>query len=200
MSEENVQGKPKRSAAEIEAEIKQLELEEKRLSVEEKRANLQDVKERLEERQMKRDSLKDRSRTNAMTLEQNARRQKAGEDGCTHRKGGNGLGDYLGGKGQEPQFAVIKHRMLTGDIWVRCMRCGKTWKPPIRKNFYFNAEGKLVAPKDGRFDQTKFDAAVHDYREAVNFQTKNSTSSSYIFGYTDGGEYAREVLEPTTLR
>lgn len=200
MSEENVQAlKPKKSAVEMDAELKQIQLETAKLELEEKKANLQDVKERLEERQLKRDALKDRSRTNGQTFSQNDKRQKAAEDGCTHRKGGNGLGDFLGGKGQDPQFAVIKHRMLTGDIWVRCMRCGKTWKPPIRKNFYF-ADGQQVAPKDGKFDAVQYEQALREYQGAVHFQTKNATSSSYIFGYTDGGEYAREILEPTTLR
>ncbi len=188
------------SPLEMEAEMRSLALESARLEVLEKKANLQDVQERLAERELKRESIRERGRVNQRTLDQTAVIEKQRQATCTHRKGGNGLPDFLGGRGQDPQYAVIKHTMLNGDTWVRCMRCGKTWKPPVRRSFYFNTVGERTSMERGTFSQHKYDAAMVEWREAVHFQTKNSTSSSYMFRFSDGGEYSREILEATTLR
>lgn len=182
------------SAAEIDKKMKALELKIKELE-------LQDAEERLAERRLAREARSEKARNNGQTMKQNDQKEAAHQASCTHRKGGNGLPDFLGGRGQDPQYAVIKHIMLNGDTWVRCQRCGKTWKPPVRKNFYFDANGKQTFnPNKGTFDQAKYDAKLVEWKEAVNFQTKNITSSSYMFKYSDGGEYSREVLEHTTLR
>lgn len=187
MSEKEVKDtQPKKqTVADIELEIKALELESKRLEVLEKTANLQDLKERLEERQLKREGLGQRSKINAATLAQTVEIEHKRQTRCTHKKGGNGLPDFVAGNGQSPQYAVLKHIMLNGDTWVRCMRCGKTWKPPIEIDF---------ATKEGYIGN------LMEYQAAVNFPTNNATSSSYMFKYSDGGAYSREVLRHTTLR
>lgn len=209
MSEE-IKGQPKKSVAEMEAEMKALELEAKQLEVAEKRANLQDLKERLEERQLRRETLGQRSKINAATLKQTQEIEGKRQSKCTHKKGGNGLPDFVSGNGQSPQYAVIKHIMLNGDTWVRCMRCGKTWKPPLEEDFYFDGNenvvpvtdqhGRLLKPTRGAFSAARFEAAVRDYESAVNFPTNNQTSSSYMFKYSDGGLFSRHILRPTTLR
>ena len=72
----------------------------------------------------------------------------------------------------------------TVDWWIRCLRCAKTWKPPVKKNFSNDAT---------------YQAAWEAYRVAVNFQTRNGASSGYVFQFSDGGEYFREVTESATL-
>jgi hypothetical protein len=99
---------------------------------------------------------------------------------CTHKKGGTASPRDLrvlttGGNGN--QYAIIKHQMINGDIWVRCLRCAKTWKPPVEREFYFR-NGKVVAMQDGKFDKEKFDAARFEYINACNFGTNNSMSGS----------------------
>ncbi len=200
MSELVQEEKYEETPLEMEAEMRTLALESARLEVLEKKANLQDVQERLAERELKRESIRERGRINQRTLDQTAGVETQRQRTCTHRKGGNGLSDFLGGRGQDPQYAVLKHTMLNGDTWVRCMRCGKTWKPPAKRSFYFTVTGERTIPERGTFNQTKYGAAMAEWREAVNFQTKNSTSSSYMFRFSDGGEYSREILEATTLR
>jgi hypothetical protein len=59
--------------------------------------------------------------------------------------------------------SVIKHQFTHGDIWVRCLRCGKWWKPPIRSQYKQDRD---------------FWRAMFEYEEAVNFQTNNTMSSS----------------------
>lgn len=172
------------SVAEMEAEIKALELEAKRLEVQEKKANLQDLKERLDERELKRETKRQRSITNGATLKSLAANDEATQARCSHRKGGNGV-EALTKGGDDSQYAVIKHQFCNGDIWVRCLRCGKTWKPPIESQYKTKEE---------------YLKAYVDYQTALNFTTRNVMSGSVMYKFSDGGQYFREVMANSTLR
>jgi hypothetical protein len=166
-------------------ELERLTLEEKRLAVEFQRAQLEDMRERLDERGLKRDTFRQRSLTNGQTLKQLKSNDEAVQKRCNHHKGGNGMGGYLGGQGDDPQYAVIKHKVSNSDLWIRCMRCGKTWKPPIASEY----ETPEALTK-----------AQSEYQEAVNFPTRNVTSSSVVFQFSDGGKFFREQTKDVTLR
>jgi hypothetical protein len=153
-------------------------------------AELQDLEERLAEREMKRETKRQRSVTNGITLNQIKNNNKAVQDHCNHRKGGNGAEGVVGGQGDDSQYAVLKHRMFNNDLWVRCLRCGKTWKPPIKEEFTVN----------GKVDEDAFIRAQRDYQEAVAFQTRNQTSGSVQFRFSDGGEDSRRKMKDVTLR
>ena len=131
---------------------------------------------------------------------------------CTHKKGGTASQRDMrvistGGNGN--QYSVIKHQMINGDIWVRCLRCAKTWAPPVEKNFYFR-DGKNVSVKDGKFDKEKFEAARVEYLRACNFETNNSMSGSVQCRFStfdvasgkmvDAADIYRERIASTNLR
>ena len=180
--------------SDINKETKQLTDYDKKMQDLEMRkaeAELQDLEERLAEREMKRETKRQRSVINGNTLRQIAQNEKAAQERCNHKKGGNGADGIVGGQGDDAQYAVAKHRMPNGDVWVRCLRCGKTWKPPIKSDF---------TDKNGKFDNTGYTAAQKVYTEAVAFQTRNQTSGSVVFQFSDGGEYYRETTKSTTLR
>jgi hypothetical protein len=108
---------------------------------------------------------------------------------CNHIKGGiwrrisSDRVDFT--PGSSGQYAVIKHKHIHGDVWVECLRCGRKWKPPMRKEFKTDRE---------------FYKAVEEYEQAVNFPTNNISSSSVICqfrlnGSVDAGtEYVRKQL------
>jgi len=111
---------------------------------------------------------------------------------CTHKKAGtirdlkHPRAEFLRGNGL--QYAVLKHKFSHGDIWVRCLRCGKWWKPPIRSQYKLDRD---------------FWRAMFDYEEAVNFPTNNIMSESIQLrfdqfnskgGRVDGVEIVREKL------
>jgi hypothetical protein len=173
------------NVAEMDAELKRLELETAKLVLLERTANLQDVQERLAEREMIRDTKRQRSITNGQTLRQIAAADLAKERRCNHRKGGNGANGVLGGQGDDSQHAVVDHMFCNGDRWLKCMRCGRTWKPVLRH--WFETEVGYLG-------------AVAEYEAAKNMQTRNSPSSSYVFKFSDGGDYYREITRGTTLR
>lgn len=132
---------------------------------------------------------------------------------CTHRKGGTASSRDVRclttGGNDAGQFAVIKHQMINGDIWVRCLRCARTWMPPVEKNFYFK-NGVIVAQADGTFDRAAFDAARAEYKLAVAFPTRNSMSGSVQCRFTtfdlkagkevDAADIYRERIASSNLR
>ena len=175
----------KKEIEELELEARRLEVEERRLSVLEKKANVQDLEERLAERELKRETIKQRSRINGETLKQLNKNDLSMQLRCNHKKGGNGANGVIGGQGDDSQYAVMKHTFANGDMWIRCLRCGKTWKPVLRESF--------------KSDELYL-KAVAQYEAAVNFQTRNVPSSSIQFRFSDNGEYYRQITENTNLR
>ena len=131
------------------AQLADLELQktERQLSIEEKRGTIADRVTKQKQKAM------DREQQGKVFAAQK-REDDAKQNACTHKKGGvvsqRNL-QVLSTGGNSPQYAVIKHQMINGDFWVRCLRCGKTWLPPVKDNFYFSAKGKVVAPVDGVF-------------------------------------------------
>lgn len=190
--------------------VKDMDIEIKRLQLEAQKLELLELQDRIDERKLKKENIKLRSLTNGQTLKQLAVADEAAQLRCNHRKGGNGQDGIVGGQGDDSQHSVIKHTFCSGDTWVRCTRCGKTWKPPIEENFYFDDKGVNCPPNSdvhgnlvnerGKFDQVRFIAAVAEYNAAVQFQTRNKPSSSYVFKYSDGGKFYRHITNSTTLR
>ena len=176
---------PNSEVASLELEAQQLKNQILALEVKEKMANLQDLEERLAERELKRETRRQVSKTNGATLKDQNRIAEGREARCNHKKGGNGLAGIKNGQGDDSQYAVLKHTFANGDMWIRCLRCGKTWKPPVHRAYKSEEEYK---------------AAWVMYELAKNFQTRNTPSSSYLFRYSDNGEYYREVTESTNLR
>lgn len=175
----------RQDTAAMEAEFRQLELEEKRLEVAFKKANLQDMDERLKERELKREDRRQKSIINGQTLKALEEGTQQAQARCNHHKGGDGAEGVIGGRGNSPQYAVLKHKFANGDTWVRCLRCGKTWKPPV------HSEHKTDA---------SYNEAMREYRAALDFPTQNKPSAGVVFGFSDGGEFYREVTKNVTLK
>jgi len=180
--------------AEMHAQTAVAEAEIKKLELQEKQANLQDIQERLHERLLKRESRVAVYKGHGKNLAQDRINLDLKQKSCNHHKGGDGAAGVVGGKGDDQQYCVAKHGMANGDIWIRCLRCRKTWKPPL-KSAYKTKEG--------------FDAAMEIYQAALNFPTRNHTSSSQQFqwgivmgenGKQEGGpEFYREKMANVTL-
>lgn len=170
--------------------LQEMELELKQLEISAKKAELEDLKERLAERQMKRENKEQRSKTNGATLKQNKQINDSAQKRCNHRKGGNGAEGVVGGKGDDPQYCVMKHMFCNQDIWVRCLRCGKTWKPPVESTYTVN----------GKVDTEAFNKSLNEYQVAVEYNTRNAMSKSIQYSFSDGGKYFREVTANSDLR
>lgn len=161
----------------MQLELAQLELDEKKLAIQFQKANLVDMEERLAERELKRANIRQEAYTKGDTLKSLAINKTTQQKRCNHKKGGNGAAGVVGGKGDSPDYALLTHTFANGDIWVKCLRCHKTWKPPVESEYQ---------------SQQSFDLAMQAYRLALEFPTKNTASSGVQFRYSDGGAFYRE--------
>jgi hypothetical protein len=183
------------STEEINRELAAKELQLKRLELMEREANLEDIRERLADRKLKRKSQGDVFRGHGQNLKQDAINRISKQTICNHRKGGDGANGVIGGQGDDMQFAILRHVMGNGDIWIRCLRCGKTWKRPLLNG---RTEAEMKASPEWA-----------EYDSMLRAQTRNHTSGTHTFswgvvqnaeGKLEGGpEFYREKMKSVTL-
>ena len=220
MLEEKKQVAGRPAAETAEEKIKRLtienleaEAEAKKLELEERKYHIQSLKSSIADRQLQDKQVEYDRQSKQRTFAQADATDQMNWKLCTHRKGGmasaRDIRCLTRGGNDAGQYAVIKHQMINGDIWVRCQRCSRTWMPPVEKNFYMR-NGVSVAPQDGTFDADLFKRAQRDYEEAVNFPTRNSMSGSVqcrFFKFDretgkqiDGAEQYRVNIASSNLR
>ncbi len=159
-------------------------------------ADDQDIRERLADRQAKRSMRFDGFKSKGRELDKMKRDHKQMQDRCSHRKGGRGLESLQnGGTGQD--FAVIRHLLPTNEIWQRCQRCGKTWRPPNQLDYDMTTESGKAA----------FDLDLRVYRDALSWPTDNIMSTGITFQHHSENDndaaakqFVHDVMRDTTLR
>lgn len=179
---------PKKS--EHATELEKLALEAARLEVEYKTVQLQNARQTIDDHKMKLETKRANFVSHGQNLAQDRLKRDASQRTCNHRKGGDGARGVVAGQGQDTQYAILRHRMANGDIWVRCLRCAKTWKPPVK------SEHKSTE---------SYNAAFVLYKEALDFPTRSimSTGQQFQWGYNDKGkggpEFYREKMASVNL-
>ena len=159
----------------------ELELQERELALEERKADLENKK--LQNAKLRKEAAeqagKEQDRTNqlrskAQTLESQRPENQFKEirKTCNHRMGGKGRQAFLAGRGNDDQSAVVKTKLPTGDVMIKCPRCREIQLPPWDMDFYFGKDGKWLAKEEGgEFDKAKFQTATEKYNEWFNFRT-----------------------------
>jgi hypothetical protein len=138
------------------------------------------------------------------------RNQETQQERCTHFKGGRGLQALQDGGTNASDYAVIKHFLPNGELWIRCLRCGKTWKKPHTQDFataHYDKTKQTTSYDPLTPEQSdKFAIAMAEYKRAVVFPTENTTSSGVTFvnksadGNVTADNFVHEVYKETTLR
>jgi hypothetical protein len=200
-------------AKQLELQLKKEELEAKRLEIEERKASIGELREKQATRENDLKQAKRELEDKARIFYQDRLVDEIRQSKCNHQKGGlvnpRDL-SVLHTGGDSPKKSIIRHRMIDGSMWIRCTRCRKSWFPPVKIKFYFDAKGRNVAPKDGVFDVVKYNAAKQEYQDALKFTTSGVPSSSVICQFfkwdetermwVDGTEAYRESIANTNLR
>jgi hypothetical protein len=198
-------------AKRLEVQLKRQQLQGLELEQKERTYHIQDLQARIAERELREKQLQEDRTSQGRTFAQDEAQDKLRWRMCTHKKGGVVTPRdlrVLHTGGNKEQYAVIKHQMINGDIWVLCLRCAKTWKPPVEKDFFFDKAGKNVAPQDGTFNRERFEQTQFEYLQAVNFNTNNSMSTSVQCRFTaiengkafDAADKYRELVSQSNLR
>lgn len=157
--------------------------------------DLQDIKERLDERSTKRNNKSQEFFSRGRELVRTKRSQEQVEAVCRHQKGGRGNepGGFL--RGNDANHSLIKHTLPTNELWVRCSRCGKTWRPRFRDEFSVGTEGDIA-----------FTKAKEEYIWAVQANTDNSPSGSITFQWKSDDhnvtaeKFVRDVMKDVNLK
>lgn len=151
-------------------------------------AKLEDTKNNLDDRKNKIAMKVEKLKSNGRELAKTARDQEMVQRNCSHRKGGRT--DVPGGllQGDSSKHSLIKHTLPTNELWIRCTRCCKTWKPVFRQDYEKGPKGDAM-----------FAEAKEAYKWAVTANTDNSPSSSITFKWSseDGNKSAEEFVHDT---
>ncbi len=196
----DVEVKPKTKAELMAAAPETLTKEERELRLfcikeDNELANLQDTKERLAERENKRTMRFEGYKSKGRELKKMVSDQAVQQANCSHRKGGRGL-EALQRGGTGSDYAVIRHLLPTNEIWQRCQRCGKTWRPPNQLDY-------AMETSEGR---SAFDAAQREYREALSWPTDNIMSTGITFQHHSedndvrAKQFVHDIMKDTNLR
>lgn len=129
------------------------------------------IKQKIFKRQEEQRQYLERFKLKGEVLKQLFKAKKNLQDNCKHRKGGDCGSAFHGGglgpryyKGDtERQYSVVKHTFANGDTHIICLRCRKTWKPT--------------------------DEDQDAYQWALNLETRNQTSTSIMFRFSDQGKH-----------
>lgn len=194
------------SLVQAQLENAKAEQQERLARAEEHKLTLIDVKQRVEKRQMQQQQQQEARQQQGRVFAQDAAVEAARQEVCTHRKGGivtpRDMAVLTTG-GDSQQYAVIKHRMIDGNLFIRCMRCSKTWVPPHKENYFFDRKrtekdrsDKILRAKKmpfdglqvGIFDELSFEIATGEYDKAKAFQTQNKESGSVICQFSKWNE------------
>jgi hypothetical protein len=142
--------------AKITADLEQLQLEETQERVAEMRLN--------KARRIQRAATRDRDIMRDLAL------TKARQDSCWHKKGGKGVEMLL--RGNDHNFAVIKHQLCHGPIIIVCQRCGKVVEPP---------DPALNARKATVEQKAEYKRLYDEYLVWLNLPTDNQMSGTQLF-------------------
>ncbi len=194
----NLVGKKyEQTTAEMEQEMAALKLQILRdeaanaaMAIEERKLNMTDIRNRIDKSKLTVEDKESKARASGQALIQEWRGKSSVQSRCNHKKGGDGAAGVVGGRGDSEQYSVFRHKFANQDVWVRCSRCGKTWKP-VRKGDFKDIKlqnGEIVTALE------QFMKADNEYNRAMEWHTKNSMSSSYGFQWGTGVDSDGEVI------
>jgi len=153
-----------------------------------KELNRELVKSQTEQLKMKQAQNRDKFFSRGQELKKTDRDQERQQANCSHRKGGRGIESLIKG-GNAPDYSIIKHLLPWNEWYVRCQRCGKTWKPVHLEDYEDSPAGKLA-----------YETAKAEYATARAWPTDNIESTGITFQWDDGGKLAHENTKNVNLR
>ena len=134
---------------------------------------LEETRERVHQIRSKRSSRIRRMESRERSLDDQRRREKFMQDNCLHKKGGKGVEGRF--KGNDANYAVVKHTLSHGPTIVICQRCFKIWEAP---NTALNTKKASVE------ERKEYKRLYEEYTTALNYPTDNEPSGTQLFVIT----------------
>jgi hypothetical protein len=148
-------------------------LDGKKINDELEQLQLEETRERVMQIRAKRATRVRRQESRERSLADQRRREAAAQAGCVHRKGGKGVEGRF--KGNDTNYAVVKHTLCHGPTIVICQRCFKIWTPP---------DPALNSRKASSEEKRLYKQLYEEYVTAVNLPTDNEPSGTQLFVIT----------------
>jgi hypothetical protein len=139
----------------------------------------EETQERVHEMRMRKAGRVRRLESRNRNLLRGRAQDEARFKSCAHKKGGKGVENLS--RGNDHNYAVVKHQLSHGPIIVICQRCWHVWEPPP---VALNRRTASAAQK------AEYKRLYDEYVEAINFPTDNVMSGTQLFVVTDNREAA----------
>jgi hypothetical protein len=183
--------------AEVELKIKEAQLERELKMLKKADLENQELDFKLQQLTARKETNESELRVRAVGLESSNAEERVAYTVCNHLKGGS-MRNYPKGDGRDG-YSIFRHRLSSGDMFIRCLRCGKEWLPPVKPV----ADSPDFKDSRGKFDEGKYRRAaqlykmkMEDYKTALSFTTDNTDSGGPRFQFRDR-EKARAAFRGT---
>jgi TolA-binding protein len=131
---------------------------------------LEETQERITQMRERKESMRRRLESRQIDIRNGRARQKAQEDACWHKKGGKGV--EMLSRGNDHNYAVVKHQLCHGPIIIICQRCSKVVEPPDQA-----LNRKKATPEQ----KAEYKRLYADYQWWLNLPTDNEMSGTQLF-------------------
>jgi hypothetical protein len=146
------------------------ELDRKQVSQELEELQLEETRERVHQMRQRREGNHRRLQARQTDIMNANARQKAAEEACWHKKGGKGVENLS--RGNDHNFAVVKHQLGHGPVIIVCQRCGHVEEPP---------DPRLNRKGASREDKAEYKRLWESYQWWYNLPTDNTQSGTQLF-------------------
>jgi predicted Zn finger-like uncharacterized protein len=164
----------------LEQQERELELEERKAALEARKLENAKLLREADKHKMEADgkAARDKRTGEALTQQRPENRFKAVRRTCNHKMGGKSRENLMTGRGNSDQYCVVKVKLPTGDVMVRCQRCRTVWVPPLEADYTVN----------GKLNRDEFVKAQEEYNEAYNFETQLAMVVLPQYRWSRGGK------------
>lgn len=131
---------------------------------------LEETQERVEQMRHRKNSILRRRASREGDLRNAREMQRIREEDCWHKKGGKGV--EMLSRGNDHNYAVVKHQLCHGPIIIICQRCWHVEEPP---------DPALNAKKATTEQKAEYKRLYEKYLWWLNLPTDNVMSGTQLF-------------------
>jgi hypothetical protein len=146
------------------------ELDRKKITEELELLQLEETRERVHLMRARREGHSRRLAARQTDIMNANARQAAAEAACWHKKGGKGV--EMLSRGNDHNYAVVKHQLCHGPIIVICQRCGHIEEPP---------DPRLNRRSASKDEKAEYKRQWESYQWWFNLPTDNTQSGTQLF-------------------
>jgi hypothetical protein len=131
---------------------------------------LEEAQERVNQMRQRKESSRRRLASRESDLKRGRDMDKARQANCWHKKGGKGV--EMLSRGNDHNYAVVKHQLCHGPIIIICQRCWHVAEPP---------DTALNQRRATAEQKAEYKRLYEEYQWWLNLPTDNVMSGTQLF-------------------